>query len=96
MLYVLTVLPVGLIFVISWSVMDGIILFKHNFKDNFEGEIFFMEGALSKTIACTDTSLLIASSLKSRETSQSRTASRFPLVIELNVIAVKHPTPLLA
>lgn len=49
-MYTLTVLSMGLIFVISWSVMDGMILLKPNFKDNFEGEIFLQKEPLAKLL----------------------------------------------
>lgn len=39
MLYAFTLLSMGLIFVISSSEMDDMILLKPNSKDNLEGEI---------------------------------------------------------
>lgn len=50
MLYTLTVLSMGLIFVISCSETEGIILLKPNFKNNFEGEILLQKEPLAKIL----------------------------------------------
>lgn len=44
--HMLTVPSMGLIFLVSWSKMDGMILFKLNFKDNSEGAILLQKEPL--------------------------------------------------
>lgn len=50
MLYMFTVLSMRHIFVISWSEMDGMILFKPHFKGNIEGEILLEKEPLAKLL----------------------------------------------
>lgn len=73
------------------------ILFKDNLKDNFQGERNFVtETVLGKiSIECIDICFFAASSFMLGEHDGSGSASILSLAAELNVIAVKHPSPLL-
>lgn len=73
------------------------ILFKDNLKDSFQGERNCVtETVLGKiSIECTDICCFAASSFTVGEHDSSGSASNLSLATELNVIAVKHPSPLL-
>lgn len=73
-----------------WNGLYDSILFKNNLKYNFWGWSLVTQAVLSKTsIACSDISYFIASSFMLWEYHRLGTASRFSLVTELNVSALK-------